>query len=125
MTAEQVESVHTRILEKSIFRIRRLAQIQRVRVNDVTIPNRRRTKDQGPVDRRGTNKPAFVPAEHNPCRPNKPAMRAKGQQIEQIIGSILSADAKVMAKTEIDQVRRCSKIEIASASSIWPEGPPN
>jgi hypothetical protein len=43
---------------------------------------------------------------------------AESKPIEQVIGSIFSADANVMAKTEVDQVRRCSKIEIARALSV-------
>jgi hypothetical protein len=60
--------MHARILEKSIFRIRRVAQIRRVRVNNVTIPNSGRTKDPGPVNRRGSDKPALVPVVLVMCR---------------------------------------------------------
>jgi len=40
------------------------------------------------------------------------------------VAGILSADANVMAKTEVDQVWRCSKIEIARTFSVWAEDPP-
>jgi hypothetical protein len=50
-------------------------------------------------------------------------MRIKGQSVEGIIGAILPADADITAQTEIDQIRRCSKIEIACTPSSWLKNP--
>src|SRR5689334_11874135 len=115
--------MYTRILEESVFWIRRVTQICGIRVDDVTIPDRSRAKDGRPVDRRSTDKPAFVSPEDHPFRPNKAALMPRGKAIQQIIGSILSADTNIATKTEVDEVRRRSKIVIAGTFSVWSENP--